>query len=279
MQTLSKILSSVALICLIPATNQAFAQSVESTVVLSFADYADLAVNAPLAIRAQVRKVTAIPPQAVQTVPAGYRRMYVQARVLGLIRGEAGIGRDISYLYDVPLDARGKPKKITKKTVLLFARTNTVRPDQIQLVARDAQVDWTAEGEAMVRSVIAQALANNAPPRISGVGDAFHVPGTIAGESETQIFLKTQSGEPVSLSIIRRPGEQPRWAVALGEIVDESATAPRRDTLLWYNLACFLPSNLPAPSIGTLSPVDASAARADYQVVLAGLGRCSRTRR
>ena len=68
------------------------------------------------------------------------------------------------------------------------------------------------------------------------IGNAFHVAGSLPGEGETQMFLTTADARPVSLSILRRPGEQPRWAVALAEIVDEAAGPPQRDTFLWYRL-------------------------------------------
>jgi hypothetical protein len=121
-------------------------------------------------------------------------------------------------------------------------------------------------------------VANGAPPRIIQLGDAFHVAGTVAGESETQIFLRTANDEPVSLSILRRPGQEPRWAVALGEIVDEAAKPPAPGTLLWYRLACSLPPTLPSQSVRALSPADAEAARADYALVMQSLGSCGRTR-
>jgi hypothetical protein len=79
---------------------------------------------------------------------------------------------------------------------------------------------------------------------------------------------------------LRRPGERPRWSVALSEIVDEAATPPARETLLWYRLACALPATLPAQSLaeGT-SEQDAAAIRADYRLVLDSLGPCGRTRK
>ena len=130
-----------------------------------------------------------------------------------------------------------------------------------------------------VKTVLSALVAPDAPPRIIGLGDAFHVAGTIAGEGETQIFLRTENGDPVSLSIIRRPGQQPNWAVALGEIVDEAARAPAPGSLLWYRLSCSLPANLPAQSVRTLAVQDAESARADYQFVLNALGRCARNRK
>ncbi|MBB3983372.1 hypothetical protein GGR44_003060 [Sphingobium fontiphilum] len=244
---------------------------------LSYADLVDLTERAPIIAEAKVTGVTQLPPERAGSVPDGFRRVYVEAAVANLIRGEGGISPIVTYLLDMPVDSRGKIAKLKKLPVLLFARPGG-RPGQIQLIARDAQQRLTPVLAARTRSVVGELLSGKAPPTIIGLGDAFHVAGTIAGEGETQIFLKTPSGDPVSLSIIRRPGQAPTWAVALGEIVDEAARPPERDTLLWYRLACGLPPALPPASVRTLAVQDAEAARADYRFVLQSLGPCTRTR-
>lgn len=244
---------------------------------LSYADIADLADSAPMVASARITRTIAVLPAQASGVQPGFRRLFVEAEVTGLIRGEGGISPNVSYLYDVPLDAKGKAPKLKKADVILFARPGG-RPGEIQLVARDAQIASTPATLTTVKTVLADLVANGSAPRITGVGDAFHVAGTVAGEGETQIFLPTEGGEPVSLSIIRRPGQPPVWAVALGEIVDEAAKAPQPGSLLWYRLACSLPAALPARSVRTLSVLDAEAARADYRVVVQALGPCQRTR-
>ena len=98
------------------------------------------------------------------------------------------------------------------------------------------------------------------------------------GEGETQIFLNAADGRPLSLSVWRAPGAAPRWAVSVGEIVDQGAEPPAKDTLLWYRLACSLPPRLPAASTESLSEADAAIAAEDYAVVISGLGPCLRTR-
>ncbi|MEJ7927266.1 hypothetical protein WG908_10930 [Sphingobium sp. AN641] len=285
----SILLHRVAALCLISAAhsavNGASAQSAPRSSAatadagsgLSYADLADLADGAALVAQARVIRVTPLPPEQAGGVTPGYRRLYVEAQVIGLIRGDGGISPAVAYLYDAPVDSRGKLPRLKKAQVILFARPGA-RPGQIQLVARDAQIAATPATLATVKSVLADLVANGAPPRITGVGDAFHVAGTVAGESETQIFLRTQQGDPVSLSILRRPGEPPRWAVALGEIVDEAAKVPMRGGLLWYRLTCSLPQELPARSVRTLSVQEAEAARADYRFVIQSLGPCDRTR-
>lgn len=244
---------------------------------LSYVDLVDLSDRTPLVAQVRVTRVTPLPPEQSSGVPAGFRRLYVEAQVFALIRGDAGISPTISYLYDAPVDSRGKLPKLKNAQVILFARPGS-RPGQVQLVARDAQIESSPEMVARIKTVLSDLVANGAPPRIIGVGDAFHVAGTVAGEGETQIFLRTENGEPVSLSILRRPGEAPRWAVALGEIVDEAARMPVRGGLLWYRMACSLPATLPPRSVRTLSVQEAEAARADYQIVVDALGRCDRTR-
>lgn len=261
-----------------PQVSTAQTNATAETASLSYADLTDLADAAPLVATARIRSIIALPADQAQNVPAGKKRLYVEAEVTNLIRGEGGISPVVRYLYDAPVNARGKPPKLKKAQVVLFARRGT-RPGEIQLVAGDAQIPATPATLEKVKAILSDLVADGAPPRIIQLGDAFHVAGTVAGESETQIFLRTANGEPVSLSIVRRPEQQARWAVALGEIVDEAARPPAPGTLLWYRLACSLPPVLPTRSVSALAPADAEAARADYALVIQSLGNCGRTRK
>ena len=239
-----------------------------------YAFHADLVAAAPLIVDALVRGATRIKGAEAAAAAPGATRFYVEADVAALIRGAGGLPTRIGYVVDTFPDAAGRLPRLKKMRVLLFARAVAGAPDQLQLVSPDAQVDWTPQGDALVRRIAREVLAADAPPAVTGVGSVFHVPGSLPGEGETQIFLLTADARPVSLSVLRRPGEQPRWAVALSEIVDEAAGPPPRDTLLWYRLACFLPGALPQPSLAALSPPDADAAREDYRFVLGQLGAC-----
>lgn len=241
----------------------------------SYADTADVFAAAPLVIRARIASAMAI--KGAVTAP-GATRFFVEADATTLIRGTAGVAPRVRYLVDVTPDSRGKLPKLKKLDVLLAARAVAGRPGEIQLVAPDAQQRWTAPLDARVRAIVTAATDAGSPPEITGVASAFHVAGTVIGESETQIFLSTASGLPVSLTVLRRPGEAPRWALALGEIVDEAAAVPARDTLTWYRLACFLPGDLPAAAARDLSMAEADVAREDYALVRRDLGECPRMR-
>ncbi|WP_245739326.1 hypothetical protein [Sphingomonas rubra] len=244
----------------------------------AYADMADLVLAAPVIADATIRSTARIKGAEAVGLAPGKQRFYVEADVASLIRGAAGLPARIGYLVDVRLDARGRAPRLRKERVLIFARTVPNASNQLQLVATDAQLDWSAALDARVREIARAALAADAPPTITGIGSAFHVAGSLPGEGETQVFVQTADKAPVSLSILRRPGEQPRWSVALGEIVDEGAGPPARDTLLWYRLACGLPRALPATSVSTLSPEDAEIAAEDYRFVIDALGPCARSR-
>ncbi|WP_375428270.1 hypothetical protein [uncultured Sphingomonas sp.] len=245
---------------------------------LPYPDLTDLVLASSVVADATVRSTVRIKPaEAVGLVP-GAARLYVEVDATALIRGPGGLPPRVGYLLDLPIDARGRVPKLKGRRVLFFARPVPGSPMQLQLAAPDAQLAWTPATDARVRR-IARELANaGAPPAVAGISGAFHVPGALPGEGETQIFLRTADAEPISLSILRRPGETPRFAVALSEIVDESAGPPVRDTLLWYRLACGLPAALPDASTARLAESDAARARADYAFVLERLGPCIRQR-
>lgn len=254
------------------------AQAASAPILTSYADLADMALAAPVAIDATIKSATRTKDVISPPPPVGFARYLVEADVIALIRGTGGSASRVRYVANVRLDSRGKAPKLKKSRVLILARGVPGKPADLQLMAPDAQISWSAETESMLRAILTEALSADSPPPIARIGNAFHVPGAIRGESETQIFLITDSGEPVSLSIIRRPGQGPKWSVALGEIVDESAATPKPGSLLWYRLACFLPRELPAGSMENADPAAFNQARADYRVVIDGLGVCTRNR-
>jgi hypothetical protein len=271
---------SAAMLIFAPFTASApvFAQAMaESAAILpSYPKTASLILRAPLAIDVRIRSAQRIRGPESAGVPAGQTRFYVQADVLALIRGNEAVPQRVGYLVDVAADARGRTPKLNRERFLVIARTVAGRPGELQLAGADAHRRWTPELDALVRRITAETVRPDAPPRITGIGNAFHVPGSLPGEGETQVFLTTDDGRPVSLSILRRPGEETRWAVALSEIVDEAAGPPQRDTLLWYRLACGLPAALPERSLASLDAANAGIAREDYQFVRTALGPCGR---
>lgn len=239
-----------------------------------YAQLARLALDGEIVLDATIRSAARIPPAEATGLAPGHVRFYVTADVGALIRASGPLPARVGYLVDMPFDPRGRAPNLKRQRVIAFARAVAGRPDQVQLLTPDAQFAWTPALDQRVRGVVRDVLAPDAPPAVTGIGNAFHVPGTLPGEGETQIFLKTANGNPVSLLILRRPGEEKRWALSLGDIIDEAGGAPQRETLAWYRLACGLPETLPEASLQSQDDDNATIAREDYAFVRQQLGRC-----
>ena len=245
----------------------------------TYADLVDLADSAQLVARARLRKLVRVENARAPGLRPGQGRFYVQAETVALLTGAAPLGEALAYLVDLPLDAKGKPPKLKKLEVLLFARPVADRPGEIQLVAADAQLLWTQESEARLRNILGGLASSDAPGRVAGVREIIHVPGNLAGEGETQIFLQTRDGSAASITVTHRPGMPPAWGASFTELVANVGRPPARGTLEWYRLACFLPNGLPRDANLSESPEARTKAVADYRLVLGELGVCSRNRR
>lgn len=244
----------------------------------AYADIADLVVVSPLIVDATIRNLQKIAPEQAVGVPATHQRMLVEADITALIRGQSGVTPRVRFLLDVPKDAKGKIPKLKKQRFFLLGSTVSGRPGEIRLSRPNALVQWSAANDTLVRSITKEVVQIDAPPKITGIASAFYSAGTVLGEGETQVFLRTAKEQPLSLSILSRPGQEKRWAVSTAEVIDESATAPAKFTLLWYRLACDLPRDLPSERVEGAESDNAARAQADYKFVLDSLGPCGRKR-
>lgn len=245
----------------------------------TYADLADLADSAPLVVRAELRKLAPVDAARARGVRTGHGRFYVEAKTQALIAGNAPLGEALRYLVDLPLDAKGKPPALKKRSVVVFARAVPARPGELQLVAPDAQFLWEPAMDARLRTILTELLGTSAPPRITGVREAIYVPGNLAGEGETQMFLNTAKGDPAAITVVHRPGQPPSWSASFSELLNVSGRPPQAETLAWYRLACFLPAALPDGANVSATPEDRGIAESDYALVKRQLGACTRTRR
>ncbi len=259
------------------ADSRAPAPAPAAAPALTYADLAGLADAAPLVVRVSPRKIARLEPARAPGLKPGRARLYIEAKTEALVAGQASLGEVLRYLVDVPVDAKGKPANLKKKSVVLFARLG--RPGELQLVLPDAQLIWDPVLDVRLRGILSELLAPGAPQRVTGVREAIHVGGNLAGEGETQIFLATANDEPAAITVNRSPGQPPRWSVSFSEVLEQSGKVPPRDTLAWYRLACFLAPELPVGATESGSAADRAMAADDYRYVLRQLGPCPRTRR
>ena len=277
MRGLSLALALVAGTAAVGVSGQAPPAATASQAV-SYADLVSLTEAAAVVAEVTVKDQATVPPERAPGLAAGRARLYLETQTQRVLKGPNALGESVKYLADVPLDAKGKPPKLRKQAFLIFANPVSGRPGELQLVTPDAQLaDDAATGER-VRTVISQLVAPGAAPRITGVRDVISVAGNLAGESETQMFVDTAGGAPVSLSVIRRPNMAPTWGVSWSEIVDQAAKPPARDTIAWYRLACSLPRKLSDDAFLQSDAAGRQRAAADYQFILDQLGPCGRTR-
>jgi hypothetical protein len=245
----------------------------------SYADIVDLADIAPLVVRVQPRTVARVDDSRVVGLIPGTGRFYVEAQTIGLIAGHADLAPRLAFLADLPVDAKGRPPVFKKIHVIVFARPVSGRPGELALVAPDALLIANAENEARTRAVLTAIVQPGGPAHITGVREIVHAPGDLAGESQTQVFLKTEDGSAASLTIAHKPGAPTRWGASFSELTANIDAPPQPETLVWYRLACALPSTLPPSADPSDTPEDRAAAEADYRFVIASLGECRRLRR
>jgi len=243
----------------------------------SYADLVSLAQVAELAVIVAIADQVQVPAERAPGLEAGKARLYLEAATETLLAGRVAVGESLTFLADRELTARGRAPDLEDQRFLLFARAVPGRPGELQLVSPAAMLPAAPMLIERTRTVLRQIADSQNLPEVTGVREVISIAGNLAGESETQIFLKTARGEPVSLSILRRPGMTPEWGVSWTEIVDQAATAPQPETLEWYRLACFLPPELPGEGFLQNEANARARAREDYAFVLEALGPCGRT--
>lgn len=260
------------------STGALWAQEVTTIPESTYADLADLSDAANLVLRVKIRKQAEVKAERAPGLAPNYARLYIEADTIALLAGNAAVGESVKYVVDVERDAKGRAPKLKKQEMLLFARTVPGRAAEIQLVGQGAQMRWRPELESRVRPILAALVASDSPPVVTGVRDALAVEGNLVGESETQLFLSTRDDGPVSVTVIRRPGQRPVWGVSFTEIVDQAAVPPLVNTLAWYRLACFLPQTLPGEANLSRDAQSRAQAAEDYRYMMTQLGPCPRNR-
>lgn len=187
----------------------------------AYADIADLVTIAPLIVDATVKKVKNVPEEQAVGVPVTVQRVLIEADVTALIRGTGGVTNRVRFVLDLTKDAKGKIPKLNKQRFFILGSQVPNQPGNIRLASPNALIAWSAANDALVRSITKEAVEIDAPQKVTGILSGFYSAGTVLGEGETQVFLKTERNAPLSLSIVSRPGQAKRWVVSTSEVIDE----------------------------------------------------------
>jgi hypothetical protein len=274
--TMRSFLIPVLLLVLPTMTPAQTPKSPQVSVTYRYADVADLALAASVVAHVKIKKAERIKGKLAEGVASDKSRYLVTANLIALIAAPSPMAKRLTYLIDLPTDSQARIATPLKGEVVAFAQPG--RPGELRLVAPDGHIVHSAELGQMVRSILAEANKPDAPPAIARISYAYHTPGALIGEGDTQIFLESAAGKPISLNIRRRTDSPPSWFAATGETVDEGGLPPRRNSLLWYRLACSLPQVLPTEIGESLDEAARTAVVADYKFIMQSLGSCQRAR-
>lgn len=232
---------------------------------------ADLALASPVILRGTVERVRRISGKAAADVPPGEARLLVEVELADVMKTPDILPAKAEWLWQGRLGEDGKAPFRKGDIVLGFLSAPTAgpKPDVLQyrLTASGGQRAWTAERETAVRALLTDAAAGGAV-MVTGVSDGFHTQGAVEGISESQFFLGTSVGKPLTLVVNRNGDAAPTVRVATGDVISASARPVVPRTLVWRGLACGLPKTLPAPLA-----TDAGLA-ADYALALRAIGPC-----
>ncbi len=260
----------------LPAQAPAAPAPASQSAPLSWTDWADLALAAPVVLIADVRRAGRLGRRAAPDVPAGQVRALVEADLRAVLKAPGVLPAAAAWVWQGAADARGRPPIARGARLLVFAQPLSGGRDPatqpLALIAGHAQQPWTPQAEAVVRSILTEALDPRlARLAVTGVQDAFRTEGDVPGQSESQFFVATGDGRPITLVVRRAPGEAAQVLAATGDLVGR-AEPIRPRTLSWRALACGLPARLPLHLDGR-----PELAR-DYALVVSSLGACGRTR-
>ena len=274
------VIAATALWASTPVPALAQPSTVQTTVSspYPYAALADLADSAPLVAVVEPRKVIRVANERAPGLRAGFGRFYVRADTKALLSGNSVLGEEVAYLVDLPLDPRGKAPRIKKLDMFVFARPVTGSVSELQLIEPDSQIPYDAATERSLRAILIELVDPAAPGKVTGVREMIHVPGNLAGEGETQIFLQTADRSAASITVRHYPDGRSEWGASFSELIADTGNPPRKGTLAWYRLACFLPNTVPPQANLSTSAASRAQALADYRMVLGELGVCERGR-
>ncbi len=243
---------------------------------ISYDDIMSITLESELVVDVIAKKIKNLPASQSIGVRPDRKRILIIGEVQSLIRGKNGLNSEVRFLFDAPIDSRGKIPKLKKIRFIAFGRHVTGRSDFIRLTRTASMMRYSDRLNDRVRSSIREANAAKAPQKITSISSAFHSPGTIIDEGESQIFLETEFGQPMAISVISKRDQNRRWSVSTSEVIDINATEPVRFSLLGFRLACSLPRTLNPSTIESSNQKDRAKLLSDYKLVIDSIGPCER---
>jgi hypothetical protein len=241
--------------------------------------YAPLArayVSEPIVVQAMVRGTKKVPKSLQQPVKPGFARQLVEVDLVRVLKAPGLINARITYLWEGPATAKGKAPSFKKQMLHLFLRPLENPDVAYQLATPDNQKSWSAENDALLRSIAQEAVQPELRNlRITGIQSAFTTETDPPFARLTQYLFETRSADLLGITVRVRPD-------GTGDVIRSSqeflggGTRIQANSLLWYHLACTTSADLP-PAILSDQPSDEERAlvQQDYTTLKKALGPCT----
>lgn len=251
--------------------------------VSGYADLSDLAQASPIIVRAHLVSTQRLKGKLALGLSPGKARFLMTAAIDEVIKAPAALPPTVSYLWDAGLGKDGKAPALksgeTGTRIILFLTSvpSAHSPDgrAYRLVAQRAQIADTPAVTTRIKGIVRQVQTNPVmAQRMASIDNAFHIPA--AGGGETQFIVKMADDRPLSVILSYRAGRKPTLQVGLNDLTQDNHPI-KPDSLVWYHLACDLPSRLPQTALSGNAGQDARLKK-DYLTFRSLIGACGRTK-
>jgi hypothetical protein len=217
------------------------------------------------------KEAASLPP-----LPMGQGRAFIEVELQGVLKAPTPLPARLKFLWQGPLDAKGKIPNFKKQTLLMFLSTATVNGvTGYGLTDVGSIKPWSVEEEAQLRAI---ASAAQDPAQrglaIKGVRSTFVTQPETDSDPFVHILFSTQNGAPLA-AILEKNRTNSTWSLrtTLTDL-DQDAMPVQNQSLLWYHMACGLPAAPPQIVEQQPTPGEVALARAAWNAMLELLGPC-----
>lgn len=239
--------------------------------------YARLArayLGEPFVAYVKIRGTRKLPKTLSPALP-GRARFVVEADVIRVLKAPGVVNGRLLYVWEGPLDAKGKAPNFKKQDMLVFLRPLNDPAVSFQLAVPEKQLIWTADAESRLRGIAQEAQqASVRTISLTGVQSAFTTEADAPYARLTQFLFASRNGQLVGAATRVKPD-------GTGDVISSSeemlggGLRIQANTLMWYHLACTTPAQLPADVLAD-QPTDEERAvvARDYATFKQALGGC-----
>lgn len=231
-------------------------------------------LDEPIVAMVTVRGTKKLPKSMI--LPAGGNvRQILEADIVRVFKAPSVMNARITYLWEGPADAKGKPPSFKKQNLLVFLRPAANPEAPYQLQSASNQLVWSADAESRLRAIGLEAQKSDMRDiRLTGLQSAFTTETDPPFARLTQFLFASADNRLLGVTVRVRPD-------GTGDVIQSSeeflggGLRVQANTLLWYHLACTTPGQIPADIVSD-QPTDAERALIvqDYATLKKALGPC-----